>query len=123
MRCFGCRYGIGRFTTEEEVDWAIELSVRAHKALARHLSISGARSRGLCAACISMSHALAPRSPGLQVKHVNRLREMSPLYEMHLDGIDIKSIQCESGVSVIHESLQEDANCVYMTHLTGKHSG
>lgn len=50
------RYGIGRFTTEEEVDWAIELSV----------------------------------------KHVNRLREMSPLYEMHLDGIDIKSIQWAS---------------------------
>lgn len=47
------RYGIGRFTTKQEVDWAVELTV----------------------------------------KHVQRLRDMSPLYEMHLEGIDIKSIQ------------------------------
>jgi len=47
------RYGIGRFTTEAEVDWAIELSC----------------------------------------KHVQRLREMSPLWEMHCEGIDLKSIQ------------------------------
>lgn len=62
LRALGCeedlahssiRFGIGRFTTEEEVDRVIELCVR----------------------------------------HVNRLREMSPLWEMHQDGIDIKSIQ------------------------------
>ena len=47
------RYGMGRFTTESEVDWAIELTVN----------------------------------------HVQRLREMSPLYDMHLEGIDISSIQ------------------------------
>ena len=47
------RFGIGRFTTEQEVDYAIE-SVASH---------------------------------------VARLREMSPLYEMALEGIDIKSIQ------------------------------
>ncbi len=47
------RFGIGRFTTEQEIDMTIEL-----------LS-----------------------------KHVNRLREMSPLWEMVQEGIDLKSIQ------------------------------
>lgn len=47
------RYGIGRFTTEEEIDRAVELTVQ----------------------------------------QVEKLREMSPLYEMVKDGIDIKSIQ------------------------------
>jgi cysteine desulfurase len=47
------RFGLGRFSTEEEVDFAIELCVR----------------------------------------HVRRLREMSPLWEMVQEGIDLKSIQ------------------------------
>jgi len=47
------RFGIGRFTTEAEVDYVVELCV----------------------------------------KHVQRLREMSPLWEMHKSGIDIKTIQ------------------------------
>lgn len=47
------RFGIGRFTTEEEIDKAVELTVN----------------------------------------QVNKLREMSPLYEMYQEGIDIKSIQ------------------------------
>ncbi|CAN6482186.1 unnamed protein product [Victoria cruziana] len=47
------RFGIGRFTTEEEIDRAIELTV----------------------------------------KQVEKLREMSPLYEMVKEGIDLKSIQ------------------------------
>ena len=47
------RFGFGRFTTEEEVDFAIE-TVR---------------------------------------KHVNRLREMSPLWEMVQEGIDISKIE------------------------------
>ncbi|GKU98753.1 hypothetical protein SLEP1_g11709 [Rubroshorea leprosula] len=47
------RYGIGRFTTDEEIDRAIELTV----------------------------------------KQVEKLREMSPLYEMVKEGIDIKQIQ------------------------------
>lgn len=47
------RIGFGRFTSEEEVDYAIKLV-------------------------------------GDQI---NRLREMSPLWEMTLEGIDIKSIQ------------------------------
>ncbi|KAL9271196.1 Cysteine desulfurase, mitochondrial-like protein [Drosera capensis] len=47
------RFGIGRFTTEAEIDRAIELTV----------------------------------------KQVEKLREMSPLYEMVKEGIDIKSIQ------------------------------
>jgi len=46
------RFGIGRFTTEEEVDYVVDLVVR----------------------------------------EVNRLREMSPLYEMAQQGIDLKSI-------------------------------
>lgn len=47
------RFGIGRFTTTEEIDYTAEK-------------------------CI---------------KHVTRLREMSPLWEMVQDGIDIKTIQ------------------------------
>jgi cysteine desulfurase len=47
------RFSVGRFTTEEEVDYAIEL---------------------------------------LQRK-VAKLREMSPLWEMHQDGIDLNSVQ------------------------------
>merc|ERR1719222_830958 len=47
------RFGIGRFTTEEEVDYTAER-------------------------CI---------------KEVQRLREMSPLWEMYEDGVDIKTIQ------------------------------
>ncbi|KAL2906634.1 Cysteine desulfurase mitochondrial [Bienertia sinuspersici] len=47
------RFGIGRFTTEEEIDRAVELTV----------------------------------------KQVLKLREMSPLYEMYQQGIDIKSIE------------------------------
>lgn len=47
------RFGIGRFTTEEEVDYTIEKTVY----------------------------------------HVNRLRDLSPLWEMMQDGIDLKSIK------------------------------
>ena len=47
------RFGIGRFTTDEEVDYTIDKTI----------------------------------------KHVNRLREMSPLWEMIQEGIDIKTIQ------------------------------
>ncbi|MSP82321.1 MAG: IscS subfamily cysteine desulfurase [Alphaproteobacteria bacterium] len=47
------RFGIGRFTTESEVDFAIETVL----------------------------------------KHVGRLREMSPLWEMVQEGVDLKSIQ------------------------------
>jgi cysteine desulfurase len=32
----------------------------------------------------------------LVIKHVVRLRDMSPLYEMHREGIDLKSIQWEA---------------------------
>jgi len=47
------RYGLGRFTTEEEVDRAIEATVR----------------------------------------QVEKLREMSPLWEMVQEGIDLKTIE------------------------------
>ncbi|KAG8131902.1 putative Cysteine desulfuraseserine-threonine-like protein [Naja naja] len=47
------RFGIGRFTTEEEVDYTVNKCIQ----------------------------------------HVKRLREMSPLWEMVQDGIDLKSIK------------------------------
>ena len=47
------RFGLGRFNTEEEVDFVINDVVRA----------------------------------------VNHLRDMSPLYEMHRQGIDLKTVQ------------------------------
>lgn len=47
------RFGIGRFTTEKEVDYVIDRTVAA----------------------------------------VMRLREMSPLWEMHLEGIDVASVE------------------------------
>ncbi len=47
------RYGLGRFNTEDEVDFAIRLTVDT----------------------------------------VNRLREMSPLYELAKEGIDLKTVQ------------------------------
>ncbi|ORX52786.1 cysteine desulfurase [Hesseltinella vesiculosa] len=47
------RFGIGRFTTEEEIDFVV---------------------KKVC-------------------QHVGKLRDMSPLWEMYQDGIDIKSIQ------------------------------
>jgi cysteine desulfurase len=47
------RFGLGRFNTEEEVDYVADL----------------------------------------MVEKVNRLRELSPLYEMHQEGIDLKSVQ------------------------------
>ncbi len=50
------RFGIGKFNTDEEVDYVADLVINA----------------------------------------VQKLRAMSPLYEMHKDGIDIKSIQWEA---------------------------
>jgi cysteine desulfurase len=47
------RFGLGRFNTEEEVDFVADLVV----------------------------------------DKVQRLRELSPLYEMHKEGIDLKSVQ------------------------------
>jgi cysteine desulfurase len=47
------RYGLGRFNTEEEVDWVAEKTVET----------------------------------------VSRLREMSPLYELAKEGVDLKTVQ------------------------------
>ena len=47
------RFGLGRFNTEEEVDFVADLMIRK----------------------------------------VNKLRELSPLYEMHKEGIDLASVQ------------------------------
>jgi cysteine desulfurase len=47
------RFGLGRFNTEEEVDFTIDHVIKA----------------------------------------VRKLREMSPLYEMHKEGVDLKSVQ------------------------------
>jgi cysteine desulfurase len=46
------RFGLGRFTTEEEVDFVVDL----------------------------------------MVEKVQRLRDMSPLWDMHKEGIDLKSV-------------------------------
>jgi cysteine desulfurase len=50
------RFGIGKFNTDEEIDYVADLVIHS----------------------------------------VKRLREMSPLYEMHKEGIDLKSIQWEA---------------------------
>ncbi|HEX3384749.1 MAG TPA: IscS subfamily cysteine desulfurase, partial [Mucilaginibacter sp.] len=47
------RYGLGRFTTDEEVDYAIEVTKKA----------------------------------------VNHLRELSPLWEMFKEGLDLSKIE------------------------------
>jgi cysteine desulfurase len=47
------RFGLGRFTTDEEIDFVADLVI----------------------------------------DKVSKLREMSPLYEMHKDGVDLKSVQ------------------------------
>jgi cysteine desulfurase len=47
------RFGLGRFNTEDEVDYVGKL----------------------------------------MVEKVNRLRDLSPLYEMHKEGIDLNSVQ------------------------------
>jgi cysteine desulfurase len=51
------RFGIGRFTTREEVDYAADAVVKA----------------------------------------VRRLREMSPLYELAQEGVDLKTVQWQGG--------------------------
>jgi cysteine desulfurase len=47
------RFGIGRFTTVEEIDWVVDKVIF----------------------------------------EVNRLREMSPLWELHLEGVDLSTVQ------------------------------
>ena len=53
VRSASIRFGIGRFTTEEEIDYTVKL---------------------------------------LHAK-LNKLRELSPLWEMFKDGIDLNSVQ------------------------------
>ena len=51
------RFGLGRFTTEEEVDYAADKVIEA----------------------------------------VRRLRELSPLYEMVQEGVDLSTVQWQGG--------------------------
>jgi cysteine desulfurase len=68
------RLGIGRFTTEAEIDLAVDL-------LEKHVNRCVIR-------CCTLLHGMVLRS-----MRVSRLREMSPLWEMVQEGIDLKSIQ------------------------------
>ncbi|KAI6170494.1 Cysteine desulfurase, mitochondrial [Aphelenchoides bicaudatus] len=68
------RFGIGRFTTEEEIDYTVAKSI----------------------------------------KEAHRLREMSPLWEMVQEGIDLKSIQCEF---LMQASLAVVRRSVLIRHL------
>ena len=43
--------------------------------------------------CLTRGSPQVDRAVELTVKHVQTLREMSPLWEMVQEGIDIKSIQ------------------------------
>jgi cysteine desulfurase len=61
------RFGLGRFSTEADVDFTIErVRLRDNASILTTIQV---------------------------VEHVQRLREMSPLWEMVQDGIDLKSIQ------------------------------
>ena len=79
------RFGIGRFTTDEEVDYAVQVR---HKRKRRKSRVPLQRwhvSEWLAARLLSRWQVC--------VKHVERLREMSPLWEMVQEGIDLKTIQ------------------------------
>lgn len=65
------RYGIGRFTTEQEVDRAVDMTVR-----------------------VAVGYVPDDASTlATQVENVSKLREMSPLWELVQEGIDLKTIQ------------------------------
>ena len=59
------RFGIGRFSTESEIDYVIDKIE----------------------------------------KHVTRLREMSPLWEMHQEGIDLSTIQWSQQLTFLPSPL------------------
>ena len=66
------RFGLGRFNTEEEVDYVIDLVV----------------------------------------DKVKKLREMSPLYEMHKEGIDLKTIAVGRPLSIASDTERTDSHGV-----------
>lgn len=70
------RFGLGRFTTVAEVDYAVEECVKVHAP-----PLGGW-------ICTTSRPCALPHE-----QHVTRLREMSPLWEMVQEGIDLKSIQ------------------------------
>ena len=77
------RFGIGRFTTEAEVEYVIQKVGRLRA------GFSSCASEGVL--CFFGKRRVASVRWQL-VLHVNRLREMSPLWEMKLEGIDYTKI-------------------------------
>lgn len=75
------RFGIGRFTTEEEVDYVVDKVTSSVKRASPRLpsSLLGG----------SRSLTLVPRLAGL--------RDLSPLWEMLEEGIDLKTINWTEG--------------------------
>jgi cysteine desulfurase len=80
------RFGIGRFTTEEEVDFVVEKVVESVN-----------RSSFFLTFFFSICSASSPLAPELVHRALTHslhagLRDLSPLWEMLQDGVDLKSI-------------------------------
>lgn len=86
------RFGIGRFTTEREVRArAARLRLRARARERRRrkgLTHRAHRSPTAATSPAQVDHAIA-----MCVRHVDRLRQMSPLWEMVQEGVDLSKIQ------------------------------
>ena len=96
------RFGIGRFTTEAEIDHVVDLL--DHHVSRSYLSLSLSFSCvGVCVCmCIFIRNLWRLFSHSLMmccrydICVCFRLREMSPLWEMVQEGIDLKTIQWTS---------------------------
>jgi cysteine desulfurase len=81
------RFGIGRFSTEEEVDLVINTNRCSYAKRSFHKFIL---------------LFVYEQTLNLLEKHVARLREMSPLWEMVQEGIDLKTIEWTQDASHSH---------------------
>jgi cysteine desulfurase len=86
------RFGLGRFTTAAEVDRAVDLTV-AHVRKLRCAGAAGGQAGGRVKSTARVAQQL-PQLPAVALSHGGAARrEMSPLWEMVQEGIDLKSIQ------------------------------